>query len=331
MQQIYKFPGPLGALLREAQILEHQGRGREAVAAYDRAIAEYPGHAFAFTRRALLLFRGTFGPPPPPAEPKKGISRVSMSTLGMNGRFGNQLLQYGFLRAYAAEHGLCAEAPDWIGRDLYDLDDPLPAAPLTLVREDQFDFVASLNRRIPQVFRDADLWGYCCYPTGGLSRHRELFRALFRPGRRMATMLADAHAAVRARGDTLVAIHLRRGDFGYGRFWIAPAAWYADWLEAIWTRLRRPVLFVATDDPAAAASLARFAPVLASDLGPEIPGAEFFRDFHLLTQADVVAISNSSFSFAAALLNSRATAFMRPDRERGALVPFDPWDAPVLL
>lgn len=53
-----------------------------------------------------------------------------MRLLGTNGRFGNQLLQYAFLRLYADGHGLSCQTADWIGRDLFDLDDPFPAADL---------------------------------------------------------------------------------------------------------------------------------------------------------------------------------------------------------
>ena len=318
------------ALLRRAQDLELAGSAAEAIAAYEACIAANPGHAYPFTRRALLMFRAKFGPPPAPPVQKPGAARLTMSVLGQKGRFGNQLLQYGFLRMYAAEHGLALEAPDWIGRDLFDLNDPARGAPLPAVREDEHDLVASLNREVPDVWRDADLFGFCCYPTGGLRRYRDLFRGLYRPGRKVAAIAESAEAQLRARGSTLVGIHLRRGDFGAGRFWIAPAAWYATWLRALWPTLESPVLYVATDDAAAARELAEFAPLTAADLRLEVPGAEFYPDFHLLTQADALAISNSTFSFAAAMLNARARAFVRPERGAQALIGFDPWDAPVL-
>jgi Tetratricopeptide repeat len=324
-------PGHFRALVGLGGALEQQGRWDEAIAAYDEAVAISPGHAMPFTRRAVLAFRRAFGGPPPPRQPNPEMSCITMTTLGANGRFGNQLLQYGFLRMYAGVHGLEVEAPDWIGRDLFDLDDPLPEGPLQSVSEEEFDLVASLNGEDPVVHANADLWGYCCYPTAGLARHRSLFRGLFRPGRRVRPTVAAAEQRLRAAGGTLVAIHLRRGDFGSGRFWVAPGAWYAQWLAAIWETLHDPVLYVASDDPSAAAELARFHPLTSADLGAEIPGAEFYLDFHVLTRAHRLAISNSTFSFAAAMLNEGATGFQRPVRERSRLVPFDPWDAAVLL
>ncbi len=144
-----------------------------------------------------------------------------MSTLGANGRFGNQLLQYGFLRMYAAEHGLSVETPDWVGRDLFDFDDPLPQGPLPVVSERDADLPASLNREVPQVHANADLWGYCCYHTARLQRYRSFFRGLFRPGRRVARLASSALESLREREKNGRCPALRRGDFGHGRFWIA--------------------------------------------------------------------------------------------------------------
>jgi hypothetical protein len=324
-------PDSVAVWLVLAQLLERRCRLPEAAAAYEAAIALQPGHALAFTRRALIRFRGHFGFPPAPAARRPGVPRITMSTLGTNGRFGNQLLQYGFLRLYAAEHGLAVETPDWIGRDLFDLDDPLTAGGLPLLRETEVDFVGALNREGPAAFRNVDLWGFCCFPTGRLRRHTDRFRALYPPGRKVAPLAAAALATLRARGATLVAVHLRRGDFGAEPYWIAPTAWYDAWLAAVWPTLDRPVLYVATDDPAAAAGLERYRPLTARDLALDLPGAEPYPDFAVLAGADVVAISNSTFSFVAAMVNAGARAFVRPDRGRAGLCHFDPWDAPVRL
>ena len=317
--------------LERGHALEQERRWAEALEVYEEAGASNPGHALPFTKRAVIAYRLAHGPPPSPRPAQAGLPRVTMSTLGANGRFGNQLLQYAFLRMYAKEHGLVVEAPDWIGRDLFDFDDPLPQGPLPVVSERDADLPGSLNREVPQVFANSDLWGFCCYHTARLRRYQGLFRSLFKPGRRVASVVASALESLRGRGNTIVAVHLRRADFGYGAYWIAPGAWYAAWLDGIWPSLDRPVLYVATDDVAAAAELARFRPVTATDLAAAIPGAEFFVDFEVLAEADAIATSNSTFSFVAAMLNERARAFVRPDRDRLSLVVFDPWNAPVLI
>ena len=330
-------PNAFPVLFDLGQVEEALGRPDAALPAYEAAVRANPGHAGPFTRRAVLLLRRAFGEalPMPPAKRQTALAdatRLTMSTLGFNGRFGNQLLQYACLRALGETHGLRVEAPEWIGRWLYDLADPLPSAPLSQLREDG-DNVARLllPGAAPEALRNRDLWGYCCYHTRYFRPHRDLIRRLFAPGARLQPRLDSAMARIHARGRTLVALHLRRGDFGYGRFWIAPERWYLDWLTDLWPTLEQPVLYVASDDPALVGAFAAYRPLAAADLGSEIPGAEFLIDFHVLTQAHALAISNSSFSFAAGLLNANATCFMRPDLAAGRLVAYDPWDADVLL
>ena len=54
-----------------------------------------------------------------------------------------------------------------------------------------------------------------------------------------------------------------------------------------------------------------------------------------MTKADVLAVSNSTFSFTAAMLNAQTSAaterFVRPVPEARGLRPFDPWDSSPLL
>lgn len=341
-------PALFDGLLACAVAAEQRGsRPDEALAIHERAILCGPGFGEPFTRRAMLLLTRRWGPPPPPRPtPGRPGRRLASTTLGINGRFGNQLLQYGFLRMYAAEHDLDLETPDWLGRHLYDFDDPPPGAPLPSLPEAEHDFAASLNRETPVVHADRNLTGFFCYHTARLARFQAQFRALFRPGARLRPHAEALTARLRAGGETVVALHLRRGDFGWGPFWIAPVDWYLSWLQAIWPDLDRPVLYIATDAPDLVARFAAYRPLTAVDLidvalAEPIAGAEFFTDFHALCSADVTAISNSTFSFTATMLNHaglnqaegarKGDRFFRPDRGAGGLVAYDPWAAEVLL
>lgn len=323
-------PNDFPALLRLAMLLLRESRRDEAIMALDRAAAMNPGHAAPFTLKAITLFRQQFGSPPPPRAMPAGAKAVSMRQLGGNGKFGNQLLQYGFLRLYAQTHGLVAQAPDWIGRDLFGADDPLPDASLPAVDEDSTDLFAVLNGTAPAL-ADRDLTGFFCRPTALWGDRATEFRALFRPTPSIEPILQQAMVRLREHGKTLVALHLRRGDFGYGPFWIAPTGWYHAWLDRIWNTLDAPVLYVASDDPGAVAEFQRFGAVSAASLGGSLPGAEFYLDHYLLSQADHLAISNSTFSLTAAMLNERAQGFVRPDPHQKALVAFEPWNTEPLL
>ncbi|TWA58827.1 tetratricopeptide repeat protein [Azospirillum brasilense] len=316
-----------------AAALESLGCPDTALAAWERAIRCNPGFGEAFTRRALSLLTRRWGPPPAPAPAGGPGRRLASTVLGRNGRFANQLLQYGILRLYAARHGLTLEVPPWLGRHLYDHDDPLPgpALPRVAEKEGEAAVTASLRGEHAAALADRDVSGYFCGDTTPLAPFREEFRALFTPGRHLRPHADAVLGRLRDAGRTVVALHLRRGDFGWGRFWIAPTSWYLSWLETVWPTLDRPLLFIATDDPAEVPAFAAYRPVTGRDLAEPVAGAEFFTDFHVLCHADRVAISNSSFSFVATMLNRSAGGFHRPDPTRGALVPYDPWAAPVLI
>ena len=321
------------ALAGALDVRDAPGRHDEALQWWGRAIRCNPGRADAFTGRTVTLLARTLGAPPASRPAGQDGQRLTSTLFGRHGRFGNQLLQYGVLRLYADLHGLTLEVPMWPGRHLYGLDDPLPGTPLPPVPEAEAEdaIVAALEGKEAPVLANRDVTGYFCGNTGFLSARRDAFRAFFTPGPRLRPLTDTIASRLQARGGTVVALHLRRGDFGWGRFWIAPEAWYLRWLEEVWPGLDRPVLYVATDDPACLSAFAPYRPLCARDLAEPIAGAEFLTDFHALCVADFVAISNSSFSFTASMLNRTARAFCRPDRERQALVPYDPWNSAVLL
>lgn len=326
-QRLAGNPRDFGALVEIGLLLLHTGRLDEALSAADRAAALNPGHGIPFSLQAMAAARRRFGPPPGPRAAQPGPA-VSMRSLGANGRFGNQLLQYAFLRLYARQHDLVAQSHDWIGRDLFGCDDPFPVREFASLDESQVDLFASLNGQGP-VYANHDLSGYFCGHTAQWQDRKAAFRALFQLRPAIRSWLQPAMAELATRGRTLVGVHIRRGDFGQGKFWIAPVDWYAAWLKEIWGGLDAPVLYIASDDPGVTAEFSAFHPVDAGMLGAG--RLDFCLDHHVLTQARHLAISNSTFSFTAAMLNEKALGFVRPDPRLQALAPFDPWNADVLL
>ena len=144
---------------------------------------------------------------------------------------------------------------------------------------------------------------------------------------------------LRKRGRTIVGIHVRRGDFlrytDHPKNFAVPTAWYLKWLEQIWPKLDHPVLFIASDDlDLVLPDFKRYRPVISSDIIKKFPtkpqygriNPSIYPDFYLLTQCDRLAISNSTFSFSASLLNERCSMFVRPQITK-KLEPFQPWDS----
>lgn len=324
-------PNLYDAHAARAAALEALDRKSEALDAWDRAIACNAGFGEAFTRRALLLLERQWGPAPAPREPASTPERrLALTRLGSNGRFGNQILQYGVARLYAERHGLTLETPPWIGRHLFDLDDPLPGPSLPRLSEEEAGLAPGLSANAAADAAGHDIDGYFCGDTGPLAPNAATFRRIFTQGQRWRDRFDQVQGRLRQAGDTVVCLHLRRGDFGWGPFWIAPEAWYLEWLDGIWPTLRNPVLYIATDDPSLIAAFARYRPITTLGL-PPVDGAGFLDDFQALCAADILAISNSTFSFTASLLNDRAVGFWRPARAQSGLVTYQPWASPVLL
>ena len=257
---------------------------------------------------------------------------ITMSSLGTNGRFANQMFQYAFLKCYAQKHGLRVETPAWLGQKLFGFTDPAISRRLPEFRERSNQFADALVPNATQPFRNVDFWGFFQYNTRYYAPQRDYFRSLFHPTPQVLAHVQRMLEKLRHRGKTIVGLHLRRGDYGYEHFFVAPSAWYLEWLRSLWPTLEDPVLFIASDEPAKVlADFAEFNPVTAKELGPTLPGADFYPDFFLLSQCDALAISNSSFSFAAAMLNERAGIFARPHLPTQKLIPFNPWNSETLL
>ena len=260
---------------------------------------------------------------------------VAMSSLGTNGRFGNQLFQYAYVRLYALRHGLTAALPDWEGKQFFDVHDTscqgLAFPELRFGAFEDHDRML-WDRDDPPI--NIDLWGYFQELPECWRRQRPLLRRMFR-------LLPEQEGAIDAwrydvtRGGqrTLVAVHLRRGDYRDLQhlpfFRLVPEEWYIAWLRAIWPTLRDPLLFVATDEPARILPLFReFAPIAATFGAPAQTLPDHIRDFQILRRADQLAICNSSFSRMAAILADVSQRCFCPSFETRGFVPYEPWIDP---
>jgi len=257
---------------------------------------------------------------------------ITMSSLGRNGRFANQIFQYAFLKIYAKQHNLQVETPEWIGQYLFGHNDLPISQKLPVASELNNDLLEWHIKNSKDPLTNVDFWGYFQYNTSFYAPHKEYFRSLFKPIPEIEAKMKQAVNLLRSRGKTVVGLHLRRGDFGYECFFIAPNEWYKEWLKDLWEILDEPILFIASDEPEKVlGDFAEYHPITVKDLGVELPQAEFYPDFYLLSQCDVVAISNSSFSFVTCMLNEKGKIFFRPNLQKQKLIPFDPWDSDPIL
>jgi hypothetical protein len=223
---------------------------------------------------------------------------VQCTTLGSFGRFGNQLFQYAFARAYADLYGAILEVPDWIGRRVFGLNDPYPSRVLTRTAQDC----------IPWGDVNVDLFGYFqkneCLSILSRARLRQWFQIQPR---------WEAMASL--PGKPYIAAHLRRGD-------------YVSRYASVYCTISRDSYIRACEQFALDASLLIWVSEETPRPFPE-PELGFMSDFLALKHADVLLRGNSTFSFWAGVLSDGRVFSPVVDGRRGEHdVPFVPGNWP---
>ncbi|CAO3377405.1 tetratricopeptide repeat protein [Azospirillum argentinense] len=304
-------------------------------AAHARLAPVRGDNGWFFTVKSLAALRATLAdqglqlvrPAALGADGRPRPPRVTSSSLATRGRFAHTVLEYILVRLYAETHGFVLETPDWVGGAFFALNDPPqsgPLPPLLFSRRFLNDSVTGATERAPIADRDilSPLFLF-----EHKREYRQRVQSWLRPRRVWDPHLAPAMERLRAAGNTVVALHIRRGDFVTYNYPITETAWYVDWLREWWPRLDRPVLYLASDDVAAVRqAFAEFHPLTRADVVEEWAGLDFLQDFHVLMNADVVGISAASgFSALAARLNTRARLFVEPDVDARRIRPFEPW------
>ena len=273
------------------------------------------GEAAGVARRVLSEWQQRYRP-----------RTITVRSLG-TGNWGNEVFWYMFAKTYARRHGLQLQVNPWAGSELVGASDPPVQQHLVdLVEKTEHGLNDAIIPHSPPM-ADVNFVGLFQYHTSHYHPDRNYIRSVFRPHPRVAARIEPHWQALRKRGNTAVALHIRRNDYGFRYFYRAPTDWYLDLLECLWPQLERPFLYVASDDPdAVLGDFAKYDPASAADLGPPLPEHDFYRDFYVLQHSDVLAISNSTFSFSAAMLNSHLQCAYRPYLPSRRFVQFDPWD-----
>jgi len=254
------------------------------------------------------------------------MNTISFSQFGRWGRFGNQLLQYAFLRCYADRHGCELQLPPWVGNQVFGLSNPPVTTPLPVYGERHEGDPRWTDACQPEgdEFVNKNFEGYAQFHTSWYTE-REIgaIRRWFRPTAVVRNRFT--HVPV-GRSGVWFGIHLRRGDYGQGQFYITPTEWYQQRLAEVWGKCDRAErhLFIATEDPSLVDAFAEYEPVTTGDMGIELRAEpmenyaylsrdlqecepwqlDFFPDWYLLSQCDVILMPNSTFSFTAALMGA---------------------------
>ena len=260
-----------------------------------------------------------------------GSDAISMTALGRTGRFGNQLFEYAFLKLYALRNGLILKVPPWQGEELFGFSDSRSReGELLELAFDAFDSDDLALWEMDAPPRNVNFFGFFQEFPPSFQLHRTFLRRLFSlRNRKIREMLESARNQLRSQKRTLVAVHIRRGDYvnnGTPETRIVPVAWYRDLLTTLLPQLDNPVVAVATDGGTAVREQFADLPLLPADYFAAPGLVEFWPDFYALSEADVLLLCNSSFSRMAALLAEKGQRCFLPDFGEHRFVPYAPWE-----
>lgn len=276
-----------------------------------------------------------------------GENLITMSRLGTYGQWGNQVFQYAFLRTYAKRYGLDYACPQWAGQYFFGHQDSPITERLPAYHEkyEPCKHESCFGRPIPPIgdeVRGHDWTGWGQFDTSWYAPDRESITGLFQAVEPESIRMTAAMERLRQRGDTVIGLHLRRGDGGRMIFFWTPMVWVLKWLRENWSRFERPVLYIATEDVGLAYWFQNYRPVLMENLGftakaepppqyvyphdhPERKPRQlsFFPDWYILQHCDVVLAAESTFGVSAAWVSRTCREFWRP---RISLVGFEQVD-----
>ena len=269
-------------------------------------------------------------------------SVISMSSLGSNGRFGNQLFQYLYLWSVARVQNAIIQVPQWIGNDLFSLENTPTCLSFPIIKEKAYHNIGEFSTDLtidPNILLEhnpnlpnMDLWGYFQLHTSKYATNQDLIQDLFSFKPDLKNKLDNFIEKLKFDNKKIIAVHLRRGDYGYSSFYRAPCSWYENWLSNLNLNYEEYRVYVCSESANDYSS--RFAgfDVVNFDFFGIVPDSSLSTliDFYIMVNADILGISNSSFSFFASLLNKSAISFARPNITSQSMRTFDPWNSNVL-
>jgi hypothetical protein len=269
-----------------------------------------------------------------------------------NQRFGNQIYQYFFLKIVEQKLAVNISAGDWIGTEFFRGVDTVKhenSLPTPVDLEKEIDRNNGPEKQLliieKAIFSGANcinIKGSFQYHTGAVAEYKALFFNTFQIRDEQKERLDILLRETGLINKYIIGMHVRRGDYrqlqrrGSPFFWIPSLSCYVDALNSMmFSAPKNAVVYLASDEaPEVRAELA--------DAGvPSITSAELasnldetlclMLDFYVLTIANALIISNSSFSMSAAMLNTVSKVNLRPGGLTENMVPFDPWNSHVLL
>ena len=263
-------------------------------------------------------------------------------------RFGNKIFAYFFL-AYLQRHsGIKCTASEWLGNSLFTLPFPIPSKSCEPYLRINLEGVTNRNSTpldnvhlIESIYKQTnlpiDIAGSFQYNTDKYQADdKELFLATYRLNETSSNLLKNIIREQKITGH-FIAIHYRAGDYlKFSRhpiFWTPPFSSVIEIAKSLISNFPTAKLFLASDSLSHKIQFRDTFPhhtIWNESVSKSFKNDLIF-DFLMLTQANLVVASNSSFSIAACMMNTIAGNFVRPLNRDGNYVVFDPWKTQVLI
>lgn len=258
-------------------------------------------------------------------------NRVSVSK--WCGRFGNQIFQYTHAKLYGIRRNAGVTVPNWHGDLFFSLPPPTVEDTTLYPRMGCYSFDLTLCELWADTMSpvDLDLHGYFqIVPPTWSAWYRPLYRRILAIRSDIDHAITTWRDEVTTPGKTLIGLHVRRGDYleaNVQMFQVLPMEWYHQLLADIARHIPDFCLFIATNDPDVIADFSDYDVVNAKAPRPDISidGWDYLFDFGMMARCDVLAISNSSFSRAAAMLAPESQIAFFPNFREGGFRPFAAW------
>ncbi|MBF0452306.1 MAG: tetratricopeptide repeat protein [Candidatus Magnetomorum sp.] len=310
------------------------GKNNQGYRYLKKAEQQDPGAGWIFTYKTILQIKHYYGPilfsdtsPEHGTRPESDYSgTITMSDLGIYGRLGHQIQYYLGLKLYARRHKLYIETSDWAGRYFFDgCNDPYISQIYKSIDSKDPSLIQSFNGNCPPPRKKFNLRdGFYVQPR--TLEEKKFIQQILKPRRYWKEKLEKSILLLKKNKKTLLSIHIRRGDFLKGGYYVPPNQLYLEWLEQIWPHLPQPVLYIASDEiESVKADFYKFSPFISENLDNQFYFDDFFTDFYVLSQSDIVVLGQSSFSRIAAMCNEKCSQFYYTNPETQTIEPFKLW------
>lgn len=267
------------------------------------------------------------------------------------GRWGNELVQYMFLRVYAQKYGLSYQCCPWSGQYVFGLVDPPVANKLPPWDENRPWHIHRWTGAPPEgrECTNRDVRGYFQFHTSYYETYRKEVSEWFQcQGSVLDRLQPGISKFLQAK--TRIGLHFRRGDTGRAVYYFTPSSWYLQWLEEHWSRFDDPILYIATEDSELVNEFAKYDPLTPKRLGikltenkvpqyqylkqdlhnPTPISMDFLPDWVFLANCTVLLMPNSTFSFTAAMVSQQNQETWRSRLSTQTFERIEPWDCTPL-